>query len=92
MSDNPNRSAKFVCVLCLYYPDGKYILARGECKGSITYEPRGTNGFGYDPYFYLEEYQKTMAELPLSIKNQISHRAIAKQRLLEKIHEDFSAE
>ena len=86
-----NRSAQFVCVLCLYFPDGRYISARGVCKGSITYEPKGTNGFGYDPYFYLEEYQKTMAELPLSIKNQISHRAIAKQKLLEKIHEDFSA-
>ncbi|MDE6583780.1 MAG: RdgB/HAM1 family non-canonical purine NTP pyrophosphatase [Anaeroplasmataceae bacterium] len=86
-----NRSAQFVCVLCLYFPNGRYISARGVCKGSITYEPKGTNGFGYDPYFYLEEYQKTMAELPLSIKNQISHRAIAKQKLLEKIHEDFSA-
>lgn len=91
LSGISNRSAQFVCVLCLYFPDGRYILARGECKGNITYEPSGTNGFGYDPYFYLEEYQKTMAELPLSIKNRISHRAIAKQKLLEKIYEDFSA-
>lgn len=85
-----NRTAQFVCVLCLYKPNGEYVLAKGICKGEITQEARGSNGFGYDPYFYVKEYGKTFAELPLSIKNQISHRAVAMKKLKEYLDEDFS--
>ncbi len=78
-----NRKARFVCALCLYYPDDTYILVEGECFGQITEEARGSNGFGYDPYFFIPEYSKTMAELPLETKNQISHRANALKKLKE---------
>jgi XTP/dITP diphosphohydrolase len=52
-------------------------ICMGECHGIIAFEPRGSDGFGYDPVFYFSEIGKTMAELPLDIKNQISHRGQA---------------
>ncbi|MDE6408234.1 MAG: XTP/dITP diphosphatase [Anaeroplasmataceae bacterium] len=87
-----DRRAQFVCVICMYFPDGRYVFAKGVCEGKITRFLRGTNGFGYDPCFYIEEYGKTMAELPLQIKNKISHRAKAIQRLKELMNENFSFE
>jgi XTP/dITP diphosphohydrolase len=77
----PQREARFVCVLVLYCPSGDWFQAEGTCEGRIAQVPRGVQGFGYDPVFYLPGYQKTMAELPLEVKNRISHRAKA----LEKI-------
>ena len=71
------RSARFRCVIAIATPDGKVELCSGECRGFITVEPRGEQGFGYDPVFYLPELDKTMAELPLEIKNQVSHRGQA---------------
>lgn len=82
-----DRRARFVCVLCLYFPNGKYSLAEGCCEGSITLKPQGTNGFGYDPYFYVPAFHKTMAELPLELKNKISHRAKAMEKLKESLYE-----
>lgn len=84
-----NRKAQFVCTICMYAPNDKYILAKGVCSGLITEEARGTNGFGYDPYFYVPELEKTMAELSLEEKNQISHRAKAILSLKELMHEAF---
>jgi XTP/dITP diphosphohydrolase len=75
------RQARFVCVLVLYRPSGDWLQAEGTCEGRITQAPKGSQGFGYDPVFYLPAFQKTMAELPLEVKNRISHRA----RALEKI-------
>ncbi len=71
------RSARFRCVIAIAIPDGKVGLCSGECRGFITFETRGEQGFGYDPIFYLPELDKTMAELPLEIKNQVSHRGQA---------------
>lgn len=71
------RGAKFVCVITLLTPDGKKIVARGECPGRILTAPRGENGFGYDPVFYVPEEGCTFAELPAQRKNSISHRARA---------------
>jgi len=74
------RSARFRCVVAIATPDGEVKLCSGECRGVITFEPKGRHGFGYDPVFYLPELGKTMAELPLEIKNQISHRGqVARQ-------------
>jgi XTP/dITP diphosphohydrolase len=75
------RTARFVCVLVLYEPSGQWVQTEGICEGLITLVPRGDQGFGYDPIFYLSEFQRTMAQLPLETKNQISHRA----RALEKM-------
>ncbi len=71
------RSARFRCIIAIATPGGEVELCRGECRGFITFEPRGEQGFGYDPVFYLPELDKTMAELPLEIKNQVSHRGQA---------------
>ncbi len=71
------RAARFVCVAALVWPDGRHATVRGTCEGRIGWEPRGDAGFGYDPIFVVPEYDRTFAELGLTIKNQISHRAIA---------------
>jgi XTP/dITP diphosphohydrolase len=74
------RTAHFKCVIAVATPQGRVEICYGECHGMIALEPKGTNGFGYDPVFFLPDQGKTMAELPASIKNQISHRALACQK------------
>lgn len=71
------RKAKFVCVAVLVSPKGKMVLQRGELKGVISTEPRGSYGFGYDPIFYLPGRKRTVAELDPGTKDEISHRANA---------------
>lgn len=82
MRDCPidKRKAKFVTVITVVYPDGKTIVAKGECNGEIATEKRGTDGFGYDPVFIPEGYDKTFSELGTDFKNKVSHR---KKALLE---------
>ena len=75
-----NRSARFRCIIAIATPDGEIELCSGECGGFITFEPMGEHGFGYDPVFYLTELDKTMAELPMDIKNQVSHRGQAARK------------
>ncbi len=78
------RKARFKSVIALFDPqDNNGVTVEGKCEGYILTEPRGENGFGYDPVFYLPEYNKTMAELSLEVKNRISHRAAG----LKKMHE-----
>ena len=86
MKDVPDdkRTAKFVCVITCLWPDGRKIVARGECPGVITREVHGENGLGYDPVFYLPELGMTYAELPSEQKNAISHRARALQDFCRK--------
>ena len=90
MKDVPEekRTAKFVSVITCLFPDGRKIVARGECPGRILFAPAGKNGFGYDPLFYVEEYGKTFAELPPEVKNSISHRAKALQEFCRQYKED----
>ena len=86
------RSACFKCVIAVATPDGEVELCSGECPGIITFEPRGKQGFGYDPVFYLPELGKTMAELPLEIKNQLSHRGQAARKVYQVLKKQpFSA-
>lgn len=89
MKDVPEerRGAKFVCVITCLFPDGRKIVARGECPGVIARAPHGENGFGYDPVFYLPELGMTYAELPSKQKNAISHRARALQDFCRKYQE-----
>lgn len=79
-----NRKAKFVSVITLAKPNGESYSFRGEIEGKIIDAPKGDFGFGYDPHFYLEEYEKTLAELP-NIKNTISHRAKALKKLKKEL-------
>ena len=83
------RTAKFVCVITCLWPDGRRIVARGECPGQILFAPKGTGGFGYDPVFYLPELEKTYAELASEEKNAISHRARALQAFCRIYREEF---
>ena len=80
-------TARFHCTAILALPDGKFIETSGQCEGVIIPTERGTGGFGYDPVFFLPEYEVTMAELPAELKNQISHRAKALQAMLPNITE-----
>ena len=81
------RRAKFVSVITMVFPDGERLVARGECEGHIIDMPEGENGFGYDPLFIPEGYQRTFAQMTEEEKNRISHRAKA-LKSLEKLLEE----
>jgi XTP/dITP diphosphohydrolase len=86
------RGARFVCEIALARPDGRLLRARGECQGVIALKPRGETGFGYDPVFWVPEYEATMAQLGPAIKNRISHRAralAALKDLLASLHDEL---
>ncbi|MGE5611084.1 MAG: non-canonical purine NTP pyrophosphatase, partial [Bacillota bacterium] len=85
------RTARFVCVLALANPEGQILLtARDTVEGRIIHQPRGANGFGYDPLFWIDELGKTTAELPSEEKHRISHRGKALRRL-RRLMQDFGA-
>jgi XTP/dITP diphosphohydrolase len=84
------RTAKFVSVIVLLYPNGASVVARGECEGNMIREARGTNGFGYDPLFAPTDASaagRTFAQLSPDEKNLISHRARALAELRKKLKE-----
>jgi XTP/dITP diphosphohydrolase len=80
IADCPNNNARFRTVVVLILEDKEYFF-EGKIEGQLIDEPRGTNGFGYDPIFVPEGFDLTFAELPVRIKNKISHRAIAFEKL-----------
>ncbi|KXG76510.1 XTP/dITP diphosphatase [Thermotalea metallivorans] len=79
------RTARFVSVISVAFPDGREFSVRGECEGIIGFEEKGNHGFGYDPLFIVPEYNKTFGELGANIKNRISHRARALEKLKEEL-------
>ncbi len=85
-----DRYARYVCAICVYFPNGLYLMSKEICEGEIIDERKGTNGFGYDPYFYFKEFGKTFAEIPLETKNLVSHRAKAIRKLRGMLDEDFN--
>lgn len=87
-----NRKAKFVSVISIAKPNGEVHSFRGEVEGLILDEARGNAGFGYDPYFYYVAYGKTFAELELSEKNAISHRARALSKMKKEIKDILKTE
>ena len=82
-----DRRCKFVSAICCCFPDGEVITARGECPGTLAYAPKGEDGFGYDPIFFLPERKKTFAELTAEEKNAISHRGRALEEFRSKREE-----
>lgn len=86
------RSARFVCAIAAAFPDGRVLITRGTMEGQIGYEEKGENGFGYDPIFYLPEYQCYSAELSLEEKNKLSHRGKALRFMKERLHESFNCQ
>lgn len=93
LSNHSNRNAHYYCVIVLvrHADDPQPIIADGAWHGEIIAQPRGSGGFGYDPYFYLPQLDKTSAELPLEQKNRISHRGQALARLVEMIGQETAA-
>lgn len=85
LSKIENRKVKYVAVITCASPSGETISFEGDVEGEFIFERRGENGFGYDPYFYLPEYNMTFGELPSDIKNRISHRAKAMEKLKQEI-------
>ena len=82
------RAADFRCAIALATPEGKLWETTGACEGEIAFEPRGENGFGYDPIFHITESRAHMAELSTAEKNRVSHRARAAEKarkILEKM-------
>ncbi|MDI9497105.1 MAG: RdgB/HAM1 family non-canonical purine NTP pyrophosphatase [Bacillota bacterium] len=78
---SPSRAARFVCVIALIAPDGREWTVDGELEGEIGHSPRGTEGFGYDPIFWLPEIAMSSGELDPVYKNRISHRGRANQKV-----------
>ena len=72
-----NRSARFRSCIAVAFPDGRVLTTHAELSGEIAHEPAGEGGFGYDPVFYIPEYQMTLAEMNMEQKNKISHRGKA---------------
>jgi len=89
LADKDNRRAHYYCVIVLmrHAEDPEPIIAEGSWAGEIIAEPRGANGFGYDPHFFLRDLGKTAAELDPGEKNLVSHRGKALRRLLAKLKE-----
>lgn len=80
-----DRSAHFVCTLALCWPDGETALFEGRVAGHLTWPPRGILGFGYDPVFVPDGYDRTFAEIPPETKHAISHRAEAFRKLVNAL-------
>lgn len=83
--EDEKRTARFVCAIAAVLPDGKEITTRATIEGRIGYEEKGGHGFGYDPIFYVPEFNKTTAELTEEEKNQVSHRGKALTLMKEEL-------
>ena len=83
--EGSDRSARFVSVIACVFPNGESIITRGTIEGLIGYEEKGENGFGYDPIFYVPEYNCTTAELSMEEKNKISHRGKALEEMKKEL-------
>jgi len=80
-----NRNAAFQCVISIAVPTGAALTYEGECKGILTKEPMGDNGFGYDPLFFYPDFNKTFAQLTLEEKGQVSHRGKALKEIANEV-------
>jgi len=80
-----NRNAAFKCVISIAVPTGAALTYEGECKGIITKEPSGDNGFGYDPLFFYPDFNKTFARLSMEEKGRVSHRGRALKQVTDEM-------
>ncbi|KNY27124.1 XTP/dITP diphosphatase [Pseudobacteroides cellulosolvens] len=83
------RGARFVCVIAVVFPDGTSFTVKGTCEGYISHEPKGANGFGYDPIFYVPEYQMTTAQMASEMKHMISHRGKALRLMVNELQKRY---
>ena len=84
MEGQARRDAAFECVISIAVPQGPALTYEGRCEGLITHEPRGVNGFGYDPIFFYPPFEKTFAEMTMAEKSAVSHRGAALQELRDE--------
>jgi XTP/dITP diphosphohydrolase len=82
------RTARFVCAIAAVFPDGRTLVTKGTIEGYIGDKPAGANGFGYDPIFYVDEYNCSTAEMSEEQKNEISHRGKALRAMRERLNEN----
>ena len=87
---DPDRTARFRCCMALVLPDGREFVTEGAMEGIIAIEPKGINGFGYDPILFIPEYNRTSAELSSEEKNNISHRGEALRKMIEVIKKELN--
>lgn len=87
---DPDRTARFRCCMALVLPDGREFVTEGTMEGIIAREPKGINGFGYDPILFIPEYNRTSAELSSEEKNNISHRGEALRKMIEVIKKELN--
>jgi XTP/dITP diphosphohydrolase len=87
MKNKNNRKARFVCAMAIVLPTGEVEVVKEYIEGEIDTSIKGENGFGYDPIFYLKEYDSTFAQIPANIKNKISHRYKATKAVLRRLKE-----
>lgn len=93
LSDKNNRDAYFLTVICFIDEDGKDYYFEGRLDGTISETELGDGGFGYDKIFYVEEYKKSLGQMDINFKNQISHRGLAMKKFkkfLEENYENFN--
>lgn len=83
------RTARFVCAIAVVKPDGSSFTVRGETEGILHEKPAGSNGFGYDPIFYVPEFGMTTAEMPPEQKHSISHRGRAIRKMVERLTKEI---
>lgn len=81
------RTARFVCAIAAVLPDGRELTTRAAIEGRIGFEEKGSNGFGYDPIFYVPQFDKTTAELTEEQKNQVSHRGKALELMKKELRD-----
>ena len=89
LGDNKNRRAYYECDIVIYFPDDRYYSYEGRCYGNIDYKEEGNLGFGYDPLFIPDGFDKSFGLIPAEEKNKISHRGIAIRKMLEDIKNIF---
>ena len=87
---DPDRTARFRCCMALVLPDGREFVTEGAMEGIIAREPKGINGFGYDPILFIPEYNRPSAELSSEEKNNISHRGEALRKMIEVITKELN--
>ena len=92
LGDTPmeQRTARFVSCICLTFPNGDVLRARGTMEGKILFEARGKNGFGYDPLFQADGYDRSNGELTLEEKNAISHRGKALRQIRKELENYYA--
>lgn len=89
--EEQDRTGRFVCAIAIVFSDGSSTVVRGECEGKVAFSPMGEGGFGYDPLFIPNGYSQSFGQLSREMKNSISHRSKALQKVRDILRKEFRA-